>query len=281
MSAQTDVSPSALAGRWYPADPDRLARTVDQYLDQAELPEIAGEVVGVVTPHAGHQYSGAVAGHAFAAVEGLRPDLVVILSPLHQPARDPLLVTSHPAYQTPLGTVPVQHQLLDEINRSLETTSGLTLSHLARDEEHSIEIVLPFLQRALEEDFAILPIMIRRQEQELMHALTESLQQVLADRDPLLVASTDLSHFYTARQAEELDQTLIEAITSLDPKAVFRADREGTGFACGKGALATVLWASQALGANRAYHLKYSHSGRITGDNSRVVGYEAAALVRD
>lgn len=281
MNPSTDVRPAALAGRWYPADPDRLARTVDQYLDQAELPEITGEVIGVVTPHAGHQYSGPVAGYAFAALRGLRPDLVVTASPFHQAHTGGILTTGHAGYQTPLGSVPVDQQAVREVEQALEEKTGLGLTRIQRDSEHAVEIEIPFLQRALTDEFSLLPLMIREQDPEMMRTLGAILSELLADREGLLVASTDLSHFYPAREAERLDQRIIAEILNLNPRGLYQAEEEGKGYACGKDALAAVLWAAKDLGANRAQHLKHSHSGEITGDNSRVVGYEAAVLLRE
>ena len=280
MTALTDLRPSPLAGSWYPADQSRLAKSVDQYLAEAELPAIEGDILGVVTPHAGHRFSGSVAGHAFAVLRGQRPDLVVIASPFHQAHAAGLLTTGHDGYQTPLGSVPVDQQALREVEQALEEKTGLSLTRVKQDREHAVEIELPFLQRVLADDFSLLPLMIRQQDPEIMHILGSILADLLAERDGLLVASTDLSHFYTAEQARELDQTMIDHITALNPQGLYRAEEKEKGFACGKGALAAVLWAAREVGANRAYHLAYSHSGRITGDNSRVVGYAAAALVR-
>jgi len=280
MSVQTDVRPSALAGRWYPADPDELAHNVDGYLTDAQPPEIPGEIIGVVSPHAGHQYSGPVAGYAFAVLKSAAPELVVILSPMHQPARAPLLTTSHQAYRTPLGEVAVNRQMLIEISDKLQETEAGELTEISRDQEHSVEILIPFLQRALEGKFQILPIMLRRQSPEVAEILADVLAEQLAGKNALLVASTDLSHFYTSQEAEQLDQRIIQEITAFNPDGIYQAEEEGKGYACGKGALAAAIWAAQKLGANHAEHLKYSHSGDVTGNHSRVVGYEAAVLTR-
>ena len=280
MCAQTNVRPSALAGRWYPADPDELAHSVDGYLADAQPPEITGQIIGVVSPHAGHQYSGPVAGYAFKVLQGADPDLVVILSPMHQPARAPLLTTSHQAYRTPLGEVAVDRQMLREVSEELQDNGVEELTEISRDQEHSVEILIPFLQRALESEFRILPIMLRKQSPEVTEILADVLAEQLAGKNALLVASTDLSHFYTSQEAEQLDQRIIQEITALNPDGIYQAEKDGKGYACGKGALAAFLWAAQELGANHAEHLKYSHSGDVTGDHSRVVGYEAAVLTR-
>src|ERR1041384_1647500 len=100
-----DIRPSPIAGQWYEGDPKILAETIDQYLDDAEIPVLDGDVLGVIAPHAGHQYSGAVAGYAFAALRGLHPDMVVVAGPMHRPFAEPLLTTTHDAYSTPLGHI--------------------------------------------------------------------------------------------------------------------------------------------------------------------------------
>lgn len=277
----TDIRPSPLAGQWYPADSDALAESIDGYLAQADIPEIPGEILAVVTPHAGHRYSGLVAGYAFSALQGLDPELVVIASPMHQPHFKPILTTGHDAYHTPLGDVPVDHTALEFVKQAFQEKSGVDISSVRNDTEHSVEIELPFLQQVIPTGFTLLPLMIRDQDQGLIRALGEALGDLLASRDGLLVASTDLSHFYSAEKARQLDQTIIDAILDLDPEAIYEAEEQKTGFACGKGGLAAVMWAAKQLGANQAHHLKYGHSGDVTGDNTRVVGYESAVLTRE
>ncbi len=281
MKSPTNIRPPVLAGRWYPANPDQLARSVDRYLDQAELPDFSGELVAVVSPHAGHQYSGPVAGHAFAILADTAPELVVILSPMHRAAQGSLLTTSHDAYQTPLGAVAVDRSLIKALDETLREKADIQLTQIKQDSEHSIEILLPFLQRSLDKPFRILPIMVLQQDPRLMNILGTALVKHLRGKQAILVASTDLSHFYTAPEAEDLDRTIIKQITELDPEGIFQAEQQGKGYACGKGGLAAVIWAAKGLGANQALHLKYAHSGEITGDLSRVVGYEAAAILRD
>ncbi len=273
--------PSALAGRWYPADPDQLRESVDRYLSEAELPDIQGQILALISPHAGHQYSGPVAGCSFAAVQGQSPNLVVILAPLHQPYPGSLLTSSHSAYQTPLGDVLIDSQSQDRLRSALHENHKIELVSISNDQEHSIEILLPFLQRSLQPGLKILPIMIRDQRPETMRSLAAALADLLREKDHLLIASTDLSHFHPAREAEKLDWMIIEGIKNLDPEGIYQAEAEGRGSACGRGSLAAAIWTACELGANRGLHLKYAHSGHTSGDFSRVVGYEAAALVQE
>ena len=155
-----DVRPSPIAGTWYDGEPKALAREIDGYMDAAHLPPLDGEVLGVIAPHAGYYYSGPVAGYAFAAVRGTSPDLVAVLSPYHQYQHAPLLTADHSGYSTPLGTVPISQSALGELEKTLAALGGPSISRIARDQEHSLEIELPFLQRALSSKWELLPVMV-------------------------------------------------------------------------------------------------------------------------
>jgi AmmeMemoRadiSam system protein B len=286
MKEITDIRPSPIAGQWYPADAHRLAAQVDKYLDEAKLPELAGEVVGVMTPHAGHVYSGPVAGYAFAALRGLTPEVVVVVSPMHYPYFEPMITTAHQAYATPLGVMPVHKEAVRILDRYLVDDLGFGLTPVARDMEHSLEIELPFLQRALAKPFSLLPIMMREQNIATAQSLGRALARLIsvdlakASQSAVLVASTDLSHFYSQDEARSLDAEILRQVEAFDPAGVIQVEDQGKGFACGRGALAAVLWAAKYLGADRVQVLRYATSGDVTGDFDRVVGYGAAAITR-
>ena len=168
------VRPSPIAGQWYPGAPDLLRDRVRSFLDSADVEPLDGCMVALVSPHAGHTYSGGVAAHAYRLVQGLRYDVVAIVAPNHRiPNYAPYLTTGHSAYWTPLGEVP----LADELIALLDTRLGL--SPVQRDEEHSIEIHLPFLQVALSEGFQLLPVMLNDQSREACYALGEALADLL------------------------------------------------------------------------------------------------------
>lgn len=280
MQTQLGARPSPIAGRWYPADPQELAESVDYYIGQAPLPEIQGDIIAIVAPHAGHQYSGTVAGYAFAAVRGLTPDVVAVVSPMHYPYTDPVLTSAHSAYSTPLGEIPLDQSILDELDKLLKHDHREPISRVGRDPEHSLEIELPFLQRALGAKFKLFPLMVRELDPEPLENLGKNLARALHKRKALLVASTDLSHFYPQVTAEHLDQEMLRRIEAFDPLAVLHAEAEGLGFACGRGAVAVVLWAARELGANHVHILHYGTSGEVTGDFHQVVGYGAAVITR-
>lgn len=280
MAAIALVRPSPLAGMWYEGNPGALARAVDGYLDQAELPEMAGEVLAVVAPHAGHRYSGPVAGYAFAAVRGLTPDLVAVISPMHQPSAGALLTTAHQAYATPLGEIRVDREALADLDARLQAALGEGLTPVAYDQEHSLEIELPFLQRSLAGEFRLLPVMVRDQSPRTSQGLGESLAGVLEGKNALLVASTDLSHFFDQETARVLDSEMLRCLESFAPELIFQAERSGRGAACGHAAAAAVLWAARALGGEAVRVLRHATSGDVTGDYSSVVGYGAAVVLK-
>jgi AmmeMemoRadiSam system protein B len=271
-----DLRPSPIAGTWYEGNAKVLADKVDKYLDAPRLAQLNGNILAVIAPHAGHIYSGAVAGYAFSAIRSLTPDLVVVLSPFHNLASYPLITTKHQAYSTPLGNIEVDQPALAELQNSLD----IPIIAIANDKEHSLEIELPFLQRALKNKFMLLPIMVRSQEPAVAQELGHALAQIIEKRNALMVASTDLSHFYDQKTAQALDSEMLKRFESLEPLSIFEAERTGKGFACGHSAVASMLWAARELGASQVKILKHATSGDVTGDYSSVVGYGAAVVLR-
>jgi AmmeMemoRadiSam system protein B len=280
MSVVRDIRPSAIAGSWYEGQPDKLAQVVDGYLDAARLPELPGEVIAIFAPHAGHVYSGAVAGYAFAAIRGRAPDVVAVLSPMHHVYPYHFITSAHSAYATPLGEITVERALVNELDGRLKQRLGYGLTPVLKDPEHSLEIELPFLQRALAAPFNLLPVMLRQQSRTSARALGEALAETVRDRNALLVASSDLSHFHNQAAANQLDAAMLAQVEAFSPDGLFEAEESGQGEACGLGALAAVLWAARELGADSIKVLKHATSADASGDTRRVVGYGAAAALK-
>jgi AmmeMemoRadiSam system protein B len=276
----TDLRPSPIAGQWYPGNPKKLADSVDAYIANAKLPELPGKVIGVITPHAGHIYSGPVAGHAFAAIKGTSPSRVIVVSPMHHALTGAVLTSAHQGYATPLGAIEIDRPAVDRLSETLMKSIGAGLTPVRDDPEHSLEIELPFLQRALARPFKLIPVMVRAQEPALSRALGKALALLAAEEDTLLVASTDLSHFYDQETAAGFDRVMLSEFEAMSPEGIFKAEFSGTGFACGMAAVAAVLWAALDLGADKVEILNYGTSGDITGDSSSVVGYGAAAILK-
>ena len=280
MTVKTDLRPSPIAGTWYSNNPVRLSAEIDRYMAEANLPVIDGQVVAIIAPHAGHRYSGRTAGYAFRSVQGRYTKLVAVLSPYHDYHPANLLTSAHAFYTTPLGNLPVDRTALEEINASFAKHHLPELQEIANDHEHSLEIELPFLQRALQSPFNLLPVMLRTRSAQILRRLGESLAEILARQESLLVASTDLSHFYPQETACKLDHYMLSQIEAFSPEGVLEAETRGKGFACGAPGVAATLWAARALGGDRVVLLHHSTSADETGDRNSVVGYGAAVIVK-
>ncbi|GAB4447469.1 MAG: AmmeMemoRadiSam system protein B [Anaerolineae bacterium] len=278
----TDIRPSPIAGMWYPGAADQLAAQIDRYLAEADAATPAtapslGAIVGIMAPHAGYRYSGPVAAHAFRLVRGMAVETVAVVSPIHRPAsRAPVFTTAHQAYMTPLGLVRVDHAAIEAVRAA----ANVPIEATRHDQEHALEIELPFLQRVLDGDFTLTPLMLSDQSARTAERVGRALAKALRGRRALLVASTDLSHFYDQRTANHLDSVVLDRVAAFDPEGVIAVEDEGRGFACGRGAVAAVMWAARDLGADAAAVVNYATSGDTSGDYTRVVGYGAAVFYK-
>jgi len=275
-----DIRPSPIAGTWYPGSADALAQSIDQYLNAATIQPLDGDVVGIIAPHAGHRYSGQVAAYAFRHLENLTPETVAVISPLHTPAQARVLTSGHDAYTTPLGAIMVDTEALNKFQDNLKQNYGIELVQVRNDSEHSLEIELPFLQRVFDHPFRLLPIMLRDQGLDAVMAVGHTLGKILEGTRAVIIASSDLSHFYPEAIAKRFDSEVLARIEAFDPQGVLSVEERGTGFACGRGAIAAALWAAQDLGADKAKIVQHATSGDVTMDFDSVVGYGAAVIYR-
>ncbi len=204
------------------------------------------------------------------------------MCPSHFHDDGPALTTGHQAYATPLGVVPVDAAGVDAVRAALAARLGgrpqRVLVAIRDDQEHAIEIELPFLQCALAGGFSLLPIMLRDQSEAMAQALGAALAQALAGRRALVVASSDLSHYFPQPRAEQLDAEMLRQVAALDPAGVLATQAAERGQACGPGAIAAMLWAAQAQGADQARVVRHATSGDVSGDFEQVVGYGAAVV---
>ena len=278
--AMGEVRSPVVAGAFYPGAARTLAADVDGYLQAAGVADLGGELVALISPHAGYVYSGGVAAHAYALLRELSFDTVVVVAPSHRVSFAGASVYGGDGYATPLGVVPVDRNLADAIAAASPTLRYEPRAHSA---EHSLEVQVPFLQRTLE-DFTIVPVVMGEQGEAAVRVLADALSGAVRERSSggrvLLVASTDLSHFHGYEEAVALDSVVLDAVNAFDAEGLLRALGRGECEACGGGPMAAVMMAAGALGADRARVLKYANSGDVTGDRSQVVGYMAAALTR-
>jgi AmmeMemoRadiSam system protein B len=267
-----DVREPAVAGTFYPGEAEALRRDLDALFRNVKVPDHGGVIRGIIAPHAGYMYSGLTAASAYARLSGARYDTVVIVSPSHREAFGGVSVYSGSAYDTPLGTVPVNTLLRERLLAACPIVAATDTGH---KEEHAIEVHLPFLQTVLP-PFQLLPIVMGNQTREMCFTLGHALGSILRGENALLVASTDLSHFYSSRVANRLDSVVIEDLRRFDEKGLMEDLAEGKCEACGGGPTVAVMAALKTLGAGTMEVVHHCNSGDITGDTSSVVGYVAA-----
>jgi hypothetical protein len=269
----THVRRAAVAGAWYPADPDVLAREVDRYLAAAGDPP-AGEPLAIIAPHAGLMYSGPIAAHAYNLLRRRDIDVAVLVGPSHHVGFEGVAIYERGAFETPFGRVPID----EESAASVAMGSRLIAPHsTAHVREHSLEMQLPFLMRVLP-NVAIVPLVMGYQRAETAYALGDAIAAGIKGRRAVLVASTDLSHYQNASTAAALDARVIRHVKRFDPDGLMSMLETAPEHACGGGPTVAVMRAAKALGAADVRVLKYGDSGDVSGDKDAVVGYLAAAF---
>jgi AmmeMemoRadiSam system protein B len=274
----TTVRPAAVAGTWYPGTAGALTREVDAHLaNAAEWP--GGDVRAIVAPHAGMMFSGPVGAYAYKAAATRPVDVAVLVGPSHYVAFEGVALFPEGAFATPLGDVAIDEPGARRL-AAFDIARPLPAAH---QREHSLEMQLPFLKRLLPET-RIVPLLMGYQTRATIEALAAALVEAFRDRRALLVASTDLSHYFDATTALSLDRQVQEFVGAFDPEGLLayfeqHPERErGRFVACGGGPLIAVMLAARGLGATDARVLRYAHSGEISGDYGGVVGYLAAAF---
>ena len=275
-----EVIRPAVAGSFYPAEGVILAAQVDKYLKEAVPPPIGGDIIALISPHAGYEYSGPVAAYGYKLISDKKFDTVVIIGISHHLAFDGVSILEKGFYETPLGKVPIDAEFA---NRLMRPKKGIIhFEPRAFEEEHSMEVQIPFLQRSLK-DFKIVPLVMGKPDYPTCKALAKALASAIkyGNKKALIVASTDLSHFYTYRDAITKDQVTLSEIMRLDAERFAVKVSEGECELCGSGPVLTALLAGKELGANRVKVLKYANSGDTAGDKSRVVGYGSVAIYRE
>ncbi len=276
------VRRAAVAGSFYPDDPKELKESIrESYLHPlgpGVVPPTEKEQTGVlacVCPHAGYQYSGPVAAYSYLWLSGLRkPELVVIVGPNHYGIGSGVATYREGSWETPLGRVPVDPEASAQI---VKLTGLVDFDPEAHRREHSLEVQLPFLQ-ALYGSFKFLPISLAFQDIETAKELGKGLAKMLAGRNTILVASSDLTHYEPSEVAREKDTELLEMVFRLDTDSFYKVLEEKRVTACGYGAIATVMEASKQLGFSRGELHKYANSGDTTGDYGAVVGYPSVVF---
>jgi AmmeMemoRadiSam system protein B/AmmeMemoRadiSam system protein A len=275
-SAQ-DIKNVDLAGSWYPAQASKLSAQIKEYLKKATPPPIKGEVVALISPHAGIIYSGGVAAYGFKSVQNQSVDTVVVVGFSHHNDYNGIAVFDKDGIRTPLGVLYSDTALVKKL---VAQDDKLFPYHDAFLKENSVELILPFIQVALGNPKVVL-LAIGRQSLENCTITGEALYEVLKGKDNvLIVASTDLSHYLPEEQAKRIDAHTAELIVGMDAEKVYK-ECAGKNRMCGNGAVVATMIAAKKLGANSVHILKMSTSAATSKDKSRVVGYLSAAFVKE
>lgn len=264
------------AGTWYPGTEKELKKMLHGFLEDARG-RVHGEIYGLISPHAGYIYSGPVAAFAYKTVDGMEFDDVIIIGPSHYHGFYGASVDTMAGRETPLGKVDFDLELARAL---IKQNKNIIYEPGAHSKEHSTEIQVPFLQTVLEK-FRVIEIVMGAQDYNICEMLSEAILKVCAGKKILIVASSDLSHFHPQREAEQLDQLVIDAVSRYDPKVLSNRLDKDSCEACGGGPMVTAMLVTKKLGAIKAKPVMYATSGNISGDYSQVVGYLAAVFYKE
>lgn len=273
--ASTTLRHPAVAGRFYPRDPQDLRAEALAYLSQTEPGEPPVRAIGCIAPHAGYMYSGHVAGAVFTGIH--IPRRCIVLCPNHTGMGRALAMMSKGAWETPLGDVPIDSELASSLKQRFTALNEDSAAHRA---EHAIEVELPFLQLR-QPELRFVPIALGTAQFEPLEQLGYALADVIAAQKEsiLIVASSDMNHYESDAVTRVKDQYAIERILTLDPRGLYEVVTEQNISMCGFGPAVAMLTAARQLGATSAELVKYATSGDVSGDRDRVVGY-AGVIVR-
>ena len=277
---EKSVREPAVAGQFYPEDKQELTQMIAQFLNEAELPEITGQVRALIVPHAGYTYSGGVAAHGFKAIQGQDINQVILIGSSHNFYLDKAVIDVNDAWQTPLGQVDLDADLRDAL---IKESSLFKVDSDFHEPEHSLEVEMPFLQTVLK-DFKLLPILVSH---ELNKDDLEEISQILSkhiDDETLIIASSDMSHYPNYEQANYADQKVIDAIltgnVSTLQETITQLEKENipnlSTCLCAQTAVEIVMKIAQKKDNSEIKFLKYANSGDMDfGDPLRAVGYSS------
>jgi len=266
----------AVAGRFYPSDPDDLRAEVHGYLSQASSTKQApARALGCIAPHAGYIYSGHVAGAVFERVDV--PRRCFVLCPNHTGVGRALSVVSAGAWETPLADIPIDGGLAAALKERFPALQEDSSAHRA---EHAAEVELPFLLLR-QPELRFVPIALGTGQFETLEQLGKALADVITAQNDsiLIVASSDMNHYESDAVTRLKDHQAIERILTLDPRGLYDVVTQQDISMCGFGPAVAMLTAARELGAKSAELVKYATSGDVSGDRNMVVGYAGVVVV--
>jgi len=262
----------AVAGRFYPGDARTLTSTVESFLDET-LPKT--RALGIVVPHAGYMYSGAVAGAVYSRTQ--LPSRSIVLCPNHTGRGKPLAIMREGAWRTPLGDLPIDTEMCDAL---MEADPNLEDDAAAHEYEHALEVQLPFLQHLQGPAHRFVPIVIGTLNWDALAALGKAIAETIVkvDRSALIIASSDMNHYESDAITRTKDSRAIDQILKRDPRGLLQTVRDERISMCGAGPVTSMLVAGNILRASKTELVRYATSAETSGDFDRVVGYAGITL---
>ena len=278
------VRKAAHAGSWYPENPAELKSLLSSYLEKSEDLGITGAIRALVSPHAGYQYSGLVAASAYKQLQGKKYETVVVISPCHIEYFHGCSLYDGSAYETPLGKLNIDKKineaLISKTDAVKYSDKGHKVSNNYRN-EHSLELQLPFLQMVLG-DFKLVPIVMGEQNLKVATNLGNALADILKDKNALIVASSDLSHFHPYDEAKAIDKKFVDCVSNYDYTGLSNGLKNGEIEACGGYPTVAAMIAAKKMGAKTVRVTKYANSGDVYRETkNRVVGYMGAVFYQN
>jgi AmmeMemoRadiSam system protein B/AmmeMemoRadiSam system protein A len=263
-----------VAGSFYHNDADRLSNQIDAFLQNVKRGSFpSGKILALIAPHAGYGYSGQVAAHAYRLVQGKDYQTAVIIGPSHRLGFKGCSIYPKGAYETPLGTVEVNESLASELSKA----TRFKYVSQAHQQEHSIEVQIPFIQKVLPRA-KIVPVLMGIQSRKTITILANALSEVLPGKKALVIASTDLSHFFPKQKANETDSSTISLIQSFETDSLINKLVSRENIMCGGGPVVSTLLYAQSRGEPGVEILQYADSSDAGASPSQVVGYLSAIL---
>ncbi|MFZ0456574.1 MAG: AmmeMemoRadiSam system protein B [Ignavibacteriaceae bacterium] len=267
------IRKAMVAGYFYPSNPEKLSDEIETLLSISNRGITLQNLTGIISPHAGYIYSGRTAAFAYNLLNNKTIDTVIIISPSHREYFPGICIYDGDGYETPLGIVKINCELADNIVGDRRIIYKGIEGHR---EEHAIEVQIPFLQKVLTE-FKIVPIVMGDQGKPFIEELANRITQV-ADEKTLIVASSDLSHYYSKQEADKLDSEIENDINEFNIEKLQNDLDHKNAEACGGGPIIAMMKAASLMNKKNAKVLNRSNSGDTTGDYSGVVGYLSAAV---
>lgn len=264
-----------VAGYFYPADKDKLQKDIALMLQVAKPEKAFNNIFGIVSPHAGYMYSGKTAAFAYNLLKDKFYKTVIIISPSHAEYFPGISIYDGDAYETPLGIVEIDQIMVDKL---VENSKIISRGIQGHRKEHALEVQIPFLQTVLK-NFKIVPIVMGDQSKMFVDELAEKISKVVDD-NTLVVASSDMSHFYSSEEAERLDSVVEKRINDFDFEQLLKDLDDHECEACGGGPIAVMMKTASLKNIDKSLVISRSDSGDVTGDKSEVVGYLSAVVYK-